>query len=253
MERGRPAAETAESRGLTGLRGIGALLVMAHHFYLHLALDLHVPMLQGMLRKGYLGVDLFFVLSGFVLSMVYGPWFDGSRPRSLRLVLTFLARRVARLWPLHAGILIALLSLGVWADSVHPTPRLILANFMMIQAWGVSAEINPPAWSISTEFLAYILFPALAAFILRGRSGLWLGLFCVAAAIAVCMLLAPSVGPLRRGRLDIYYNYSLLPFARCLAGFVLGMIAWRLGGLAPVRRVFATSWAGPLALRCCAR
>ena len=75
MDQTGPMAGTPESRALTGLRGLAAMLVLLHHFTLQVGPDLAPPLLRGLLRKGYLGVDLFFVLSGFVISMVYGRWF----------------------------------------------------------------------------------------------------------------------------------------------------------------------------------
>ncbi len=244
---GIAVAQQDESRALTGLRGVGAVMVMLHHFHLHLALDLHITMLAGLLRKGYLGVDLFFVLSGFVMAMVYGRWFTPAAPARMRAYATFLVRRLARLWPLHAAIIGILLTDVVWSGQ-QVSWRQLLLNLSMTQAWGFGGEFNPPAWSISTELLAYLMFPLLAAVLLRWRWGPALGVLAAAGAIAICMHFAPPLGLMRRGRLDIYFNYSPLPFLRCLAGFMVGMVAWRLGRLPVVQRAAATRWTGPLAL-----
>ena len=240
-----------ESRALTGLRGLGALLVMLHHFYLHLPIDLRAPGFGGLLLKGYLGVDLFFVLSGFVMAMVYGPWFEGGEPGRTRRLAVFLVRRLARLWPLHAAVIVAV----VVAELLHGvvlSPRLVAINLAMLQAWGVSAEINPPAWSISTELFVYLLFPLLAPVVLRNRYGSVIGLLVTVSALALCLRFAIPVGPVRRGPLDIYFNYSPLPLLRCLAGFVLGMVAWRAGRAPAMHRMFGAGWgqvvAGPAAL-----
>ena len=248
MEPGLSGVRDGESRALTGLRGVGALLVMCHHFYLHLQLDVHLPPMEGLLRRGYMGVDLFFVLSGFVLAMVYGPWFDGSNPGGLRLAPVFLVRRVARLWPLHAAMLLVVVLIEWRAGAPTPSLHVLLSNFAMAQAWGWSTEINTPAWSVSTEFLAYLLFPLLAFVLLRSRMGVAVGLGCVVAALAICLALAPPIGAMRRGWLDIYYNYSLLPVLRCLAGFILGMVTWRVGQSPLVRRAFSNDWAGLVTL-----
>lgn len=249
MERSPLASgEVAESRALTGLRGVAASLVMAHHLYLKVGLDQHIPMLQWGLRKGYLGVDLFFVLSGFVMSMVYGGRFARMRPGSGFAFLAFLVRRVARIWPLHAAVLAVVMLVRWLLGDPLPGLRLILENLALVQAWGHSTEINPPAWSISTEFMAYLLFPLLAMAVLRGRVGPWLGLLAVAAGLALCMHLAPPLGPVRRGRLDIYFNFSPLPGVRCLAGFVMGMLAWRAGQVRWVAGLLGVRWLGPLAL-----
>ena len=265
-----PAAAVPESRALTGLRGAGALLVMLHHASLHLGLEARMPALGAVLRKGYLGVDLFFVLSGFVMCMVYGGWFTGRSASAnpdaahsqaahsqavhsqaahpLAAVAVFLVRRIARIWPLHAVVLGVLLAAGALLGSPGHSARLILANVAMVQAWGVSAAINPPAWSVSTEFLAYLLFPLLARPVLRSRAGPAVAALAIAAALAACLALAPPLGPGRRGLLDIYFNNSPLPALRCLAGFMLGMLAWRAGLAPAVRRMARRAWAAPAAL-----
>lgn len=236
-----------ESRALTGLRSVGALMVLLHHFSLHFRLEMHVPLLAPMLRRGYLGVDLFFVLSGFVISMAYGSWFAPASRGLIRRWALFLIRRAARLWPLHVVVLTAtMLSLLAEGNQFHPLT--MLANVLMIQAWGVSTEINSPAWSVSTEWFAYAIFPLLAPIVLRDRAGLLLGLAGVVALLAADVLLAPPIGLMRRGQLDIYYNYSFLPVLRCLAGFMLGMVAWRCSRLPLIPRWFENGWIGPAAL-----
>lgn len=242
-----PRDQTDESRALTGLRGIGALLVVIHHLYVHANLDIQLPGVEQAMRQGYLGVDLFFVLSGFVLSMVYGPWFDDRPGAGLRRAPAFMVRRIARIWPLHAVMLIVAVAVGL-GDQATPSLRQFIANLVLIQGWGLSAAINPPAWSISTEMLAYLLFPLLAWPLLRGRFGIGLGLATVAVALTLCLTFAPPLGPARRGLLDLYRNYSLLPLLRCLAGVVLGMVTWRLGQNPAVQRSFSGPWAGPAAM-----
>lgn len=243
-----PRGLVEESRALTGLRAVAALLVMVHHFYLHLALDQHLPVLQWLLRKGYLGVDLFFVLSGFVLCMVYGDWFAGTRHWGWVEYLRFVSRRVARLWPLHAAVLVIVLLLVPGLGGHQPSFNMVLANLAMIQPWGLSAAINPPAWSVGTEFGAYLLFPVLAVVGLRRPWG-WLVLLVLAAgALAFSVAHAPPIGPGRRGLLDLYFNYSFLPLLRCVAGFSLGMVAWQAGGWPALRRICATTWFGPAML-----
>jgi len=251
-----------ESRALTGLRGIAAVLVVMHHASLHIG-GTGLPAVGGLLRRGYLGVDLFFVLSGFVISMVYGAWFTGGPPGAALpgmggkagqdrtdtagAVAVFLVRRAARVWPLHAAVLAALLAGAALAGDPLPSPCFAFANFMLVQGWGISGEVNAPAWSVSTEFLAYLLFPLLAGPVLRRRWGAMLGLAAVAALLAACLALAP-MGPGRRGLLDIYQNYSVLPAMRCLAGFLLGMLAWRAGQRPEVARQAARPWVAPGAL-----
>ena len=227
---------------------MAALLVMLHHFKLHLNLDVHLPSLQWLLQKGYGGVDLFFVLSGFVMSMTYGGWFDGSRALGLLPYARFLVRRVARVWPLHAAMLGVVVLLGLLEHGPVFGRNTLLANLALVQAWGLSAAMNPPAWSVSTEMFAYTVFPLLVVLALRGRVRPALCAAAVAGMLWFVTRAGLPLGPGRRGPLDVYFNYSFLPVLRCLAGFTTGMLAWRATGWAAVRRLAGLPWAAPAAL-----
>ena len=248
MDARTPVAPAEESRALTGLRGLAALLVMVHHFKLHLGLDDHLPVLQWLLQKGYLGVDLFFVLSGFVMAMTYGTWFGHGQAGGLMVYARFLIRRVARLWPLHAAMIGAYVLTALWQPAFPYSPNRLAANLMLIQAWGFSAAINPPAWSVSTEMFAYALFPLLAAMALAGRARAAATAVAVAAAYGAVVHLGPPLGPGRRGPLDVYFNYSWLPVLRCTAGFALGMLAWQCSRHPALRRIAGHPWTAPGAL-----
>ena len=237
-----------ESRALTGLRGLAALLVMLHHFKLRLGVGDNLPLVQWLLQKGYLGVDLFFVLSGFVMAMTYGTWFDRSQPGGLTAYARFLVRRLARLWPLHAAMIGVYVILGILAPTFPYSHNKLAANLLLIQSWGLSAAINPPAWSVSTEMFAYTAFPLLVAMALRGRTNAALTALGIAAVYGALIYLGPPLGPGRRGPLDIYFNYSWLPVLRCTAGFALGMLTWRASGKAPLCDIARHAWTAPLTL-----
>ena len=84
----------SEIRALTGLRGIASLYVVLFHYFQPLPL---VGYLRTLLGHGYLAVDLFFVLSGFVMALNYGSRFAaGAHWPEYRL---FLCRRFARVYP----------------------------------------------------------------------------------------------------------------------------------------------------------
>ena len=110
-------------------------------------------------------VELFFVMSGFVLAKVYG---DESRFWFAR----FLGHRIARIYPLYA--LTTLICFGmvhaglrVYGDPTATGPALA-ANLAMVQSWGwPSNSLNGPGWSISTEWAANLLFPFFSLILLR--------------------------------------------------------------------------------------
>jgi peptidoglycan/LPS O-acetylase OafA/YrhL len=155
---------------LTALRFFAAMWVVAYQFWPTLGSDRPL-----VLAKGYLGVDLFFVLSGFILCHVYlQPY--GERRLSYR---EFLWARLARLYPTHIVTLIgfgALVYLGALVGvraggNVLVWPSLP-AQLTLTQAWGLAplGGWNHPAWSISAEWFAYLCFPAFAAATWVGRA-----------------------------------------------------------------------------------
>ena len=199
-----------------------------------------------LLSRGYLAVDLFFVLSGTVMGLTYGRLFaPGWRAGDLR---AFLARRLARLYPLYGAILIARFAYTFWRYGTFDLPRPwfaaplahpwidVPANLLLVQSWGLAPSSIGPAWSISTEWAAYFAFPLLAAAMLhRGPRAALAG---VGAGIA--LLLATAVllhQPGHRVTLDAWNGLTPSPMMRCLAGFTLGLGVWRLSANAVASRL----------------
>lgn len=214
----------SEIKSLTGLRGVAALWVAWHHICREPGFE--APFAQPLLLRGYLAVDLFFVLSGFVLSLAYADWFLNGA--SIRGVLAFMARRLARIWPLHAAVLLALLAV-YHAVGGLPLPALLVgANLGLVQAWGFGASLNPSSWSLSTELAAYLLFPLLVPAVLRSSRNPWAACLAGAGLLALAVALAATATIKRYGPLDIPDDWSLAPLLRCLGGFVIGMTSYRL-------------------------
>ena len=220
-----------EIKALTGLRGVGAAWVFAYH----LCLAFNLPTLHGLLLRGYLAVDIFFILSGFVLARSHGAQF--AQDRSLRAYAGFAATRFVRLWPVYAVVTLA-------TAAVRPAwPNQITANLLMVQGWGLSGSIVVPGWSVSTEWAASLLFPLLAVPALQGRRA-WAAAAVVCAAFGLCAaaVLARAIPHGRRGYLDIYDGWSLLPLVRCLAGMTVGMALFRTVSHPVVARVLRSAW-----------
>jgi peptidoglycan/LPS O-acetylase OafA/YrhL len=171
---------SGEIRALTGLRIFAAAWVVLFHFRTLLAAVAPegTKALWPILTNGAQGVDLFFILSGFVLTWNY---VDKMGPAwSTRSTLRFLWLRLARVWPvylvtMHLAALWIIFTLNVGHVPADNANQLTAANYLrqlfLMQLWvqpffdGTSWD--GPAWSISAEWLAYLLFGLLILVIFR--------------------------------------------------------------------------------------
>jgi peptidoglycan/LPS O-acetylase OafA/YrhL len=243
----RPNAPS-DIRALTGLRGVAAMLVVVYHFWP--PADISANWLKWTVGRGYLWVDLFFVLSGYVIALNYGRLF--AHGFSWSVFMGFLVRRFARIYPLYivllgAQILYTITIYGgfketdAWAAVTVTHPALdIPANLFLVQSLGISRSIINQAWSISTEFAAYLCFPIFVALIISAalRYVAMIGVL----AITLLAVVAATVihdGAYHSGRLDAYDGTHLAPLMRCTGGFLLGMLTFRIGSM-PVLTSFAS-------------
>ncbi|HEY0801769.1 MAG TPA: acyltransferase [Steroidobacteraceae bacterium] len=195
-----------EIRALTGLRGIAALIVVWFHMKDALAqrgLEIHVPLvLERLFFNGGHSVDVFFVLSGFILALTYRHWFGEGI--SAEHYWKFMRRRFARIYPLHFVLLLSVASFvgvaHVWGlSTMHGLDRFDFATLpqylFLVQAWGPFldgiGEWNPPAWSISIEVLAYAVLPALAWISVREARRRWILVAAAAGIGFYCNWLTP--------------------------------------------------------------
>jgi peptidoglycan/LPS O-acetylase OafA/YrhL len=190
--RTEPSARTSaaiprgEIHALTGLRIVAALWVVLFHFGFTpgVATGWFWQRLALVVDEGALGVDLFFVLSGFVITLTYLDTL-GSRP-SVRATVGFWWTRICRIWPVYAtvtalfGVWLVVRSTevddGISYQTVQPVldPWHFLEQLAMVQLWhrpyfDGSSWVGP-AWSISAEWLAYVCFPALVLLLWRLRN-----------------------------------------------------------------------------------
>ncbi|MFE1902023.1 acyltransferase family protein [Streptomyces yangpuensis] len=250
------AAKRAKLPSLTGLRFFAALSV----FFFHSSLtDSPIPpnapinpfadatIADGFStafgKAGYLGVSFFFVLSGFVLAWAAKP---GER------VTAFLRRRLLKIYPNHIVVFAAAMLL--FAGSAVTGVADWLPNLFLIHTWWpqptVNLSVNPPSWSLGSELLFYMLFPALIVPIrkLRGRTALWGWSAAMIAGMVAVQLIATyfvpdtpksTITPI--SGMQFWFGY-LLPAGR-LFEFVLGILLARivLAGLWPRRVGFGLS------------
>ncbi len=174
-------AGTGEIKSLTALRGIAAMAVVIEHFSATAEHHAAVPV-PSLVAHGYLAVDLFFVLSGFIMAYTYLSAFEAD---GLRAYPGFLGKRIARIVPLNTAVLACLIGAG-WLSShligrnllfqSDNLPFDLLTNLLMLQGIGIGTNLNGPSWTISTEFAAYIIFPLLILSLAcnTGRAARWL-------------------------------------------------------------------------------
>ncbi|MEW6640937.1 MAG: acyltransferase [Pseudomonadota bacterium] len=216
----------ADIRSLTGVRGVAAVLIVLYHFG-------NVPLLGPgtapyyRVPHGYLAVDLFFMLSGYVMAYVYrdafvtAPW---------RHYLDFLAKRVARLYPAYlviAALYLVKILLGLSRDTLaYFRPWDWAGNLLMLTGWGLHVQpIVGVSWAASAELGSYLVLPLLLVVI--NRRGPLLSLLGCAAALAAVVVIAMS-GLGSAGPLDVTNGDSMLPLLRAVAGFAIGLSIFRV-------------------------
>jgi peptidoglycan/LPS O-acetylase OafA/YrhL len=222
---------TGEIKALSGLRIVAAVWVVLFHF--RPWLDVSAPgfrsALAPVINCGAQGVDLFFILSGFVLTWNYLDRMGESF--SMKATLHFLWLRLARVWPVYVVTLhlaLAWITFTLYVGHL-PSPvadqlsavsyaRQVLLVQLWFQPFFDGSSWDGPAWSISAEWLAYLLFGVVVLAIFRiaratrVRGLLWL-------AVAAC--LPPTLLLLATGH--FYTPWSWLP--RIVMQFTAGALA----------------------------
>lgn len=217
-----------EISSLTGLRGIAATMVMLYHFRIN---NVFTGPIVNFLTHGYLMVDLFLILSGFILTMTYGKRF--TQRVGLIDYGNYLIKRVARIYPLYflmtitSGLLISYGLMDRW-----PGPEIFVSgvvNFTMLQSLFHIPSLDAPGWSVSAEWIANLLFPFFIIVLFR-LSRLWLGLVTIAIFCGLIILTSLPIlahAPKRSGLLDIWNYTTVYPVVRCVADFILGIIVFQ--------------------------
>jgi len=199
---------------LDSLRGVCAVLVVMFH----------MPVAShwrdwGLVQHGYLFVDYFFVLSGFVIAHAYA-----GRLTTAREAGRFMVRRLGRVWPLHVLMLAAYIGLELarlWfhVDSATPftgdrSVAAIFANLLLVQAWHLLPSLtwNGPAWTLSAEVACYLIFAALV--LVAPKRFRWIG--AVLAVIGGLVVLFHA-----RRWMNTTYDFAV---PRAVYGFFLGCL-----------------------------
>ncbi len=223
---------------LTPLRAFAAIAVVYFHFN-EIFVQFVSPEKTMLLRKCYLMVDLFFIMSGFIMLHVYGESF--SKALHWESFRKFIKARFARLYPLHLFTLtIAVLMFYLSNAPVIPiearinNPMAIPTHLLLLQSFGFHDIFtwNVPSWSISAEWWAYMVFPFLALLLARNkRIGIILITLLIITIYFSILYLVPKTNvfvptlPNLNHDLDVTFDYGYL---RGLAGFMTGMIAYTM-------------------------
>ncbi|MEZ4771954.1 MAG: acyltransferase [Bacteroidia bacterium] len=230
---------------LDGLRGVAAIMVVIFHL-----LEAHATShLDQIINHGYLAVDFFYLLSGFVIAYAYDDrWGKMS-------IKDFFIRRLIRLHPMIIlGMVVGAVAFYFQAGSLWPRISevpvwnmllVMLLGFtllplpisMDIRGWAEMHPLDGPAWSLFFEYIANILY----AFFLRRLSNKVLAvLVFIAGAMLIHLAVAGPNG-------DVVGGWALEPtqlrigFIRMLYPFLAGMFLFRVATLSNIRYAFLLS------------
>jgi peptidoglycan/LPS O-acetylase OafA/YrhL len=217
----------AEIRALTGVRGIGAGLIVVYHFG-----KVQLDRVHNVwpIPHGYMMVDRFFMLSGFVIALGYQ---DAFRDHALKNYGTFLIKRFARLYPAYiviCGLFVLKMALHWSGDETLDRFGLydVVGNVLMLSGWGLHIyPVIGVAWAASAELGSYVLLPVLLLVTIRWGV-VMCGLGIVASLATIYGISVSGLG--YSGPLDVVEASSVLPLARAIAGFTLGLAIFRFAG-----------------------
>ncbi len=192
--------ETAKSRlaGADGLRAIACLLVVWHHTAQKLNPEGASPLIglfQYLGMRGEVGVSLFFVLSGCLLSLPFWASFVNAQP--LPSFKWYSINRAARIAPAFWLSLIVCNILAIWVFDLGFNWQKIVTAFMFINSYHFSTffptELNGPLWSIGLEVSCYLLLPIVLYFINRLAKSTAIAVAGLAAVIVALQALNPLI------------------------------------------------------------
>jgi peptidoglycan/LPS O-acetylase OafA/YrhL len=229
----RPAADPTDERrryvaALTGLRGVAAVMVFLFHyawFHPGIRLDLAVPLIGPVLHTpfgfGFAGVDIFFVLSGFLLTLPFAGHALGTGPRPD--LPRYFRRRLLRVFPAYYVQLFIMLLVGAWFVSWKPqtTPSLIAHLVMFFNiGWQPVSPMVGVWWTLPVELGFYLVLPFIATLMRPPR---WVPALAVALVLSIAYryFAAVTFGP--DGQERVFLVASQLPGS--LAEFLLGSSA----------------------------
>lgn len=243
---------------LTALRGVAAILVALLHFHFFLG-----PVMPygkaNFIDNLYLMVDLFFILSGFIMCYVYEDSFKiGIQKRKYK---NFLVARLARIYPLHiftllAEVCIFLFLIAVGKLEFLPLPsqnmynlNAIPTNLVFMHTLGFHDFVswNSPSWSLGAEWWAYVLFPFLFVAFKKLKYKNWfiglgiaiIGWLCIEFILASMEPFMHFPPDPNKKSLDVIWHFGTI---RGIVGFIAGMAVWQLYTKSKFKPFFGNGW-----------
>lgn len=227
---------------LDGLRGVAAVLVVIFHLFETFAAN----RFDYVMNHGYLAVDFFFILSGFVIGYAYDDrWGQMS-------VGAFIKRRLIRLHPMVVmGALIGALLYYFGASTAFPMIgdmplwrvfvvfvlgclMIPVSPAMDLRGWGETYPLNGPAWSLMFEYIANILY----MLVLRRLSKIALGVLVALAAVATLHFAMTGPNGDFIGGWSLSGHELYVGMVRLSYPFLMGLLMARMGRLIRVRAAF---------------
>lgn len=238
-----PASLVYRLQALTGVRMLAAGIVFLSHAGPPAGSP---PWLVRFIDSGYMGVTLFFVLSGFVLTLNYFEQLARPTPGAL---WRYAVARLARVYPLYLVVLAFAVLESMVRGAGH---EHWLQHALALQAWnpdvGVANGFNGPAWSVSVEVFLYATLPLLAVLLIRVRSTRAL-LLTAAVVIAVMIGAAWWFAAGDRAALPVTdpqgsHRWLYRNPACRIGDFLLGILAARIYLNVRRDRLHAVTWGG---------
>ncbi|MBD2503655.1 acyltransferase family protein [Anabaena azotica] len=203
---------------LTSIKGIASLWVVLYHiaeFMTNLLPEWSI--INPLISCGHLAVPLFFILSGYLLSLRY---LVTDSLLSFKSIIQFLWLRLGRIYPVHIVTLLICLAMtarrGWPIDEAHSVERFF-SNCFLIQAWDYSFNLswNYPSWSISSEWFAYICLPMFAVVLSRLRRTALIALIVISCVLSVWVYVIEQ---------SLVFKGIIVVIPTFIGGVVLGML-----------------------------
>ncbi|NMH89048.1 acyltransferase family protein [Flavivirga algicola] len=242
---------------LTPLRGIAALLVVLFHFDIWLMLHGFPRLINtkhsSFITNGYLWVDLFFILSGFVICHVYGKKLEN---RNRTVVKKYLWARFTRLYPLHVFIMLLFVLQTIVLFQLFPEyaaekwkwtrslPDFFIHLFFLQTSGIIDRPVwNVGSWSIAAEWWTYILAIGLIPLLNKSKN-----LISIISTILALLGFVFIASQNSKFKLDEFYGLGTL---RCVFGFTIGIGVYQVySTLVNKETIWSKDWLFYIMLLC---